>query len=109
MLFAAGSLSNKASGTPIWPELPSEILVANPAFLDDNAEKTKGWYPSSPAEQKCRTIFLVQKRTVRVPLLEAFDLPTIMGVVVFSTLAIIVFNVIVDVLYASIDPRIRLE
>ena len=32
-----------------------------------------------------------------------------MGVVVFSTLAIIVFNVIVDVLYASIDPRIRLE
>ena len=41
--------------------------------------------------------------------LEAFDLPTIMGVVVFSTLAIIVFNVIVDVLYASIDPRIRLE
>jgi peptide/nickel transport system permease protein len=41
--------------------------------------------------------------------LEAFDLPTIQGVVVFSTLAIIVFNVIVDVLYANIDPRIRLE
>jgi peptide/nickel transport system permease protein len=38
-----------------------------------------------------------------------FDLPTIMGVVVFSTLCIIVFNLIVDVLYAFIDPRIRLE
>jgi hypothetical protein len=75
MLFAAGSLSTKADGPPIWPDLPSEILVANPAFLDDNAEKTKGWYPSPPPEQKCRTIFLVQKRTVRVPLLEAFDLP----------------------------------
>jgi ABC-type dipeptide/oligopeptide/nickel transport system permease component len=30
------------------------------------------------------------------------------GIVVFSTLAIIVFNLIVDLLYAWIDPRIRL-
>jgi len=37
-----------------------------------------------------------------------FDLPTVMGVVVFATLAIIVFNLIVDILYAFIDPRIRL-
>jgi peptide/nickel transport system permease protein len=37
-----------------------------------------------------------------------FDLPTIQGVVVFATLAIIVFNIVVDVLYAFIDPRIRL-
>jgi peptide/nickel transport system permease protein len=36
------------------------------------------------------------------------DLPTIQGVVVFATLAIIVLNLIVDVLYAYIDPRIRL-
>jgi peptide/nickel transport system permease protein len=35
------------------------------------------------------------------------DLPTIQGVVVFATLAIIVLNLIVDVLYAYIDPRIR--
>jgi ABC-type dipeptide/oligopeptide/nickel transport system permease component len=28
--------------------------------------------------------------------------------VVFSTLAIIVFNLIVDLLYAWVDPRIRL-
>src|SRR5690242_5387650 len=38
-----------------------------------------------------------------------FDLPMIQGVVVFSTLCIIVFNVIVDVAYAFIDPRIRLN
>ena len=31
-----------------------------------------------------------------------------MGVVVFATLAIIVFNLIIDLLYAWIDPRIRL-
>jgi peptide/nickel transport system permease protein len=37
-----------------------------------------------------------------------FDLPTVMGVVIFSTLAIIFFNLVVDILYAFIDPRIRL-
>ena len=36
------------------------------------------------------------------------DLPTTQGIVVFATLAIIVFNLIVDLLYAVIDPRIRL-
>jgi len=40
--------------------------------------------------------------------LETFDLPTIMGIVVFATIVIIVFNLIVDLLYAFIDPRIRL-
>ncbi len=39
---------------------------------------------------------------------ENFDLPVIQGIVVFSTLCIIVFNLIVDLLYAVIDPRIRL-
>jgi peptide/nickel transport system permease protein len=37
-----------------------------------------------------------------------FDLPITQGVVVFGTLAIIVFNLIVDLFYAWIDPRIRL-
>ena len=37
-----------------------------------------------------------------------FDLPTIEGVVVFATLCIIVFNLIVDTVYAWVDPRIRL-
>jgi peptide/nickel transport system permease protein len=37
-----------------------------------------------------------------------FDLPTIQGVVVFATVCIIVFNLAVDLLYAVIDPRIRL-
>jgi len=40
---------------------------------------------------------------------ENFDLPTLQGVVVFATFAIIVFNLIVDLLYAVIDPRIRLS
>jgi peptide/nickel transport system permease protein len=41
--------------------------------------------------------------------LDNFDLPTTQGIVVFGTVAIIVFNLIVDLLYAAIDPRIRLS
>jgi peptide/nickel transport system permease protein len=36
-----------------------------------------------------------------------FDLPTTVGVVVFATTAIIIANLVVDVLYAWVDPRIR--
>jgi peptide/nickel transport system permease protein len=36
------------------------------------------------------------------------DLPVVVGVVVFATLAVIIFNFIVDVAYAWLDPRIRL-
>jgi hypothetical protein len=75
LLAVSGLLTDKADGPPIWPDLPEEILNANPAFLDDNDQKVKGWYPSPPAEQPARSIFLVQKRAVRVPFLETFDLP----------------------------------
>ena len=37
------------------------------------------------------------------------DLPVIMGIVVFSTIAVIIFNLIVDITYAFLDPRIRLS
>jgi peptide/nickel transport system permease protein len=36
------------------------------------------------------------------------DLAILQGVIVFATLAIVVFNLLVDLLYAWIDPRIRL-
>ncbi len=75
LLSVSGLLSAKAGGSPIWPELPPEVLQANPAFLDDNEMKTKGWYPSPAAEQFARSVYLVQKRTVRVPFMETFDLP----------------------------------
>ena len=75
LLAVSGLLTNKAGGPPVWPDLPPEVLQANPAFLDDNETKTKGWYPSPKAEQNVRSIYLVQKRTVRVPFMETFDLP----------------------------------
>ena len=37
-----------------------------------------------------------------------FDLPTVLGITVFATLAIIFFNLLVDLVYAWVDPRIRL-
>ena len=40
--------------------------------------------------------------------LNAYDSPTVMGIIVFATTAIIAINLIVDLLYAWIDPRIRL-
>ncbi|HEY2940383.1 MAG TPA: ABC transporter permease [Gaiellaceae bacterium] len=40
--------------------------------------------------------------------LTALDLPTVQGIVVFATIAIITLNLLVDLLYAWIDPRIRL-
>jgi hypothetical protein len=75
LLYVSGLLTPKSDGAPIWPELPPEVLDSNPAFLDDNPEKTKGWYPSPKPEQYCRSLFLVQKRNTRIPLLESFDLP----------------------------------
>jgi peptide/nickel transport system permease protein len=40
--------------------------------------------------------------------INSFDLATTEGVVVFATLCILVFNLVVDTLYAWVDPRIRL-
>jgi peptide/nickel transport system permease protein len=37
-----------------------------------------------------------------------FDLPIIIGVVIFASIMVIVFNLLIDLLYAVIDPRIRL-
>ncbi len=75
LLFVSGLLHPKAGGPPVWPELPQEVLDANPAFLDDNSLKVKGWYPSPKPDTYARSIFLVQKRNTRVPILETFDLP----------------------------------
>jgi peptide/nickel transport system permease protein len=41
--------------------------------------------------------------------IQAQDLAMLMGVVVFATIAILFFNLIVDLMYAWIDPRIRLS
>ena len=75
LLAVSGTLLDCNGGPPVWPELSPEILQANPAFLDDNEAKTKGWYPSAATNQNVRSFYLIQKRSVRVPFMETFDLP----------------------------------
>lgn len=75
LLAVSGKLRACEGGPPIWPKLPEDILASNPAFLDDNETKTKGWYPSPADQQPVRSIYLIQKRTVRIPFMETFDLP----------------------------------
>lgn len=41
--------------------------------------------------------------------IQNYDMPTLQGVVIFGAIAIIVFTLFVDLLYAWIDPRIRLS
>jgi len=40
--------------------------------------------------------------------LDNVDMPIMIGIVVFATTCIILINLMVDLLYAVIDPRIRL-
>ncbi len=75
ILHVSGLLQERGGGPPVWPVLDAETLAANPAVLDDNATKTKGWYPSPPSDQAARSLYLIQKRTIRIPWMETFDLP----------------------------------
>ena len=36
------------------------------------------------------------------------DLPVIMGVVIFSSILLVMFNLVVDIVYSVLDPRVRL-
>jgi mono/diheme cytochrome c family protein len=75
MLTVSGLMQARQATSPIWPPVPEDVLKANPATLDDNETRTKGWYPSASSEQTVRSVYLVQKRTIRVPFMETFDLP----------------------------------
>ncbi len=37
------------------------------------------------------------------------DLPVIIGIVMFASVAVIVANILVDIAYAVLDPRVRLN
>jgi peptide/nickel transport system permease protein len=44
---------------------------------------------------------------VIVDALEKYDLPVIMGAVLFISIILILINIFVDLLYGLIDPRVR--
>ena len=50
-------------------------MLNSPNLLLENEEKTRGWYPSPHEQVSVRSIYLVQKRSLRLPMLETFDQP----------------------------------
>jgi hypothetical protein len=64
MLAVSGRLQLSEGGPPVWPSLPEEVLKANPAFLDDNKEKTKGLVPLAPGKTE-RSQHLSRAKTNR--------------------------------------------
>ena len=41
--------------------------------------------------------------------IEQQDLPVIIGIVIVASAAVVVANIVVDVFYAVLDPRVRLH
>jgi hypothetical protein len=66
MLSISGSLNPKAGGPSVFPTLPREVHGTQ-----DSAGK--GWTDSSSEEQNRRSVYLVVKRALKVPLLECLD------------------------------------
>jgi hypothetical protein len=80
LLAVAGALLPKESGPSIWPPVAEEILDAQPGILETHSDQAardrkQAWY-TSPADQvDVRSVFLIQKRVLKLPFLQPFDLP----------------------------------
>ena len=66
MLVVSASLNPKRGGPSVFPTLPKEVHGTQ-----DSAGK--GWTDSPPDEQNRRSVYLVVKRALKVPLLECLD------------------------------------
>lgn len=75
LLLVSGRLTPSTGGPPVWQELPQEVLLTSPSALLETPDKLRGWYPSPKEKTFVRTIYLVQKRSLHDPMLDAFDLP----------------------------------
>lgn len=66
LLLAAGELNYRTGGPSVYPTLPAEVHGTQ-----DSAGK--GWADSSAEDQRRRSVYLVVKRALKVPLLECLD------------------------------------
>ena len=66
MLTVSGTLNPKQGGPSVFPTLPKEVHGTQ-----DSAGK--GWTDSPPDEQNRRSVYLVVKRALKIPLLESLD------------------------------------
>ena len=79
LLAVSGLLKPFQAGKPVWPPVPEELLKAQPAILEaekgGDGGRMQGWYADPIEQTDVRSIFLVRKRCLPVPFLQAFDLP----------------------------------
>ncbi|MFO0905007.1 MAG: PSD1 and planctomycete cytochrome C domain-containing protein [Pirellulales bacterium] len=79
LLAASGLLKPYDAGKPLWPPVPDELLKAQPAILEaekgGDGGRMQGWYADPIEQTDVRSVFLVRKRCLPIPFLQAFDLP----------------------------------
>jgi mono/diheme cytochrome c family protein len=68
ILAIGGTLNLKMFGPPVYPEIPKEVLAGQ-------SRPGVGWGHSPPEEQARRSVYVHVKRSLLLPILEAFDLP----------------------------------
>jgi hypothetical protein len=66
MLAASGTLNLKRGGPSVFPTLPKEVHGTQDS-------SGKGWSDSPAEEQNRRSVYLIVKRALKVPLLECLD------------------------------------
>jgi mono/diheme cytochrome c family protein len=79
LLSVSGQLKLEGSGPARWPEVPQELLYAQPAIQEaikgEDGGRMQGWFTSPVEETDVRSLYLVRKRCLPIPFLQAFDLP----------------------------------
>ncbi|MDA1016573.1 MAG: DUF1553 domain-containing protein [Planctomycetota bacterium] len=79
LLAVSGLLKKYDGGKSVWPEVPQELLHAQPAILEaiegKDDGRRQGWYTDPVEATDVRSLYLVRKRCLPIPLLQAFDLP----------------------------------
>ncbi len=68
MLQASAELNLKSGGPSFYPELAPEVL-------EGFSRKSSAWAPSPESERRRRSIYMMTKRHLLVPLMTAFDFP----------------------------------
>jgi hypothetical protein len=67
ILAVSGDLNETMYGPSVFPEIPKEVLAGQ-------SVPGRGWKPSPPAEQHRRSVYVHVKRSLLLPILDAFDL-----------------------------------
>ena len=79
LLAVSGLLKTKNAGKPLWPEVQEDLLKAQPSILEalegKDGGRMQGWYPDPKNPADVRSLYLVRKRSLPIPFLQAFDLP----------------------------------